>query len=331
MWNSSALQFVVLTGYLDVGALSPVFFGLLACLYVVIVFLNVFLVGVIALNAALHRPMFLLLMALFVNEVYGSAALFPFLLAQMFRSVHVVSVGACFLQIFCQYTYATIEFGTLAAMSYDRYLAICRPLQYHVLMSGRRVLALVLLIWAYAFVRCMVTLSLNLRLTFCGNSLPSVYCRNYLIVRLACADTHINNVYGLVGIVLSAVLPLAAIALSYLKILAVCYSGSAHTRLKALSTCTPHFLSVLNFAFGCSFDIVASRFDLDALGAAARVFVSVYYGTLQPLLTPLLYGLSLRQVRLTCTRMLTRARDGHTPERTHTQGKDTCTHLSTCT
>ncbi|KAK7877478.1 hypothetical protein WMY93_031818 [Mugilogobius chulae] len=296
-FNSSSLQSFLLTGYLDVGALSPLFFSCVLCLFLIIVCLNSFLVCVIALNRSLHGPMFLLLLALFVNELYGSAAIFPFLLSQVLLSVHSVSVSSCFLQIFAQYTYATIEFGTLAVMAYDRYVAICCPLQYHTRMSAQKVLLLVLLVWTHAFVRCMITLSLTLRLTFCGNLLDSVYCRNYLIVKLACSDAQVNNVYGLASLVVSTLMPLAAISLSYVKILSVCYGGSSLTRHKALSTCTPHLLSVINFCFGCIFDLVASRFDLKDLGSAGQVLMSVYYSTLQPLLTPVLYGLSLRKAQ----------------------------------
>lgn len=301
---NSTLSYFILSGYLTVGALGHLYVFVTALLYVVILLLNSFLIAVVCRTRTLHEPMYMFLCSLFLNQLYGSAGLFPFLLTQMLRDVHTVHVPFCFLQIFCQYTYVTIELCTLAAMSYDRYLAICVPLQYHTRMSSTRVLLFVALIWSYAFVRCMITLSLNLRLTWCGNVLDSVYCRNFLIMKLACSDSDVNNAYGLLSIVLSTLLPLLAILLSYVKILQVCFSGSRQMRRKAANTCTPHLASLLNFIFGCSFEIVVNRFDLSWLPDTCQVFFSLYYALLQPLFTPLIYGLQMQQIRSSCRQLL---------------------------
>ncbi|KAM8769739.1 olfactory receptor 2A14-like [Acanthopagrus schlegelii] len=212
------------------------------------------------MNRSLHEPMYMFLCSLFVNELYGSSGLFPFLLTQILSDIHTVPASFCYLQVFCLYTYAHVEFCNLAVMSYDRYLAICCPLQYHTRMTFNKVVIFIASIWLYSFVKFLITLSLNIRLPLCGNIINSLYCHNYLIVKLACSDIEVNNIYGIFGVILTILVPLLPILFSYMKIFHVCFSGSKQTRQKAVSTCTPHLASLLNFSFGCCFEILQSKF-----------------------------------------------------------------------
>ncbi|CAB1458480.1 unnamed protein product, partial [Pleuronectes platessa] len=84
----------------------------------------------------------------------------------------------------------------------------------------------------------------------CGNIIHKVYCGNFSVVKLSCSDTTVNNVYGLIYTFISIILPLVLILYTYVRILKVCFSGSKQTRQKAVSTCTPHLASLLNFSFG---------------------------------------------------------------------------------
>ncbi|XP_022594141.1 olfactory receptor 10A3-like [Seriola dumerili] len=316
MLNStlSSLTYFILGAYFDIGNLRYLYFMITALLYFVIIIANSSLIVVICLNRSLHEPMYLFLCSLFVNELYGSTGLFPFLLIQILSDIHTVSVPFCFLQIFCVYTYASVEFLNLAIMSYDRYLAICYPLQYNTRMTFNHVAVFIIFVWLYSFVKFLITLSLNIRLPLCENTINSLYCHNYLVVKLACSDTKVNNIYGLFGVVLTIVVPLLPILFSYMKILKVCFSGSKQTRQKAVSTCTPHLVSLLNFSFGCCFEILRSRFDMTSVPSVLRIILSLYFLIMQPLLTPFMYGLQMSKIRQTfkhlfCNKMLTGYRD----------------------
>ncbi|XP_056229630.1 olfactory receptor 10A6-like [Seriola aureovittata] len=304
MMVNSTLSYFILGGYMDVGNLRYLCFMLTALLYISIAFVNILLIVIICLNRSLHEPMYLLLCSLFVNELYGSTGLFPFLLVQILSDIHTVSVPFCFLQIFSLYTYANIELCNLAVMSYDRYLAICYPLQYNTCMTFNKVFLFIIFVWLYSFVKFLITLSLNIRLTLCGNTINSLYCHNYLIVKLACSDTKVNNIYGLFGVVLSIVVPLLPILFSYMKILKVCFSGSKQTRQRAVSTCTPHLVSLLNFSCGAFFEILQTRLDMTGVPEVLRVILSLYVSVLQPLLNPFMYGLQMSKIRNTCKHLL---------------------------
>ncbi|XP_032365640.1 olfactory receptor 11A1-like [Etheostoma spectabile] len=304
MMVNSTLSYFIFNTYLNVGTLSYLFFMFTAKLYIVIIITNTTLVVVICVNRSLHEPMYLFLVSLFVNELYGSTGLFPFLLVQILSDIHTVSAPFCFLQIFCVYTYANIEFSNLAVMSYDRYLAICYPLQYHTRMTSNKAFILIIVIWLYCCVRVLITLSLSMRLTLCGNVINSVYCDNYLVVKLACSDTTVNNIYGLFSIAFSILIPLILTLFSYMRILKVCFSGSKQTRQKAVSTCTPHLASLINFSFGCFFEILQSRFDTTRVPSVFRIILSLYFLLIQPLLNPLMYGLQMTKLRNACKHVL---------------------------
>uniref|UniRef100_A0A672ZKI1 Olfactory receptor n=2 Tax=Sphaeramia orbicularis TaxID=375764 RepID=A0A672ZKI1_9TELE len=302
--TNSTVSYFILGAYLSVGNVRYFFFVVAVLLYVLIFLFNVLLIVVICVNRSLHEPMYLFLCSLFVNELYGSTGLFPFLLLHILRDVHTVSVSMCFLQIFCLYTYAHVEFCNLALMSYDRYLAICHPLQYHTRMTPNKAFLFIILVWFYSFVKFIITLSLNVRLTLCRNVIDSVYCHNYLVAKLACSGNGVNNIYGLFGVVLTTLVPLVLILFSYAKILRACAGGCRLSRHKAVGTCTPHLVSLLNFFFGCCFEILQSRFDMSWVPGGLRIVSSLYFLVIQPLLNPLVYGLQMSNIRDSCKHLL---------------------------
>ncbi|XP_034051769.1 olfactory receptor 10A3-like [Gymnodraco acuticeps] len=304
MMVNSTLSYFLLSTYIHVGYLRYLCFMITAMLYIVIVVANTSLIVVICVNRSLHEPMYLFLCSLFVNELYGSTGLFPSLLVQILSDIHTVFAPLCFLQIFCLFTYVNIQFCNLAVMSYDRYLAICYPLQYNTRMTSNKAVIFIILIWLYSFVKVLITLSLNIRLTLCGNIINSLYCNNYLVVKLACSDTQVNNFYGYFGTVLTIFVPLFPILFSYMRILRVCFSGSKQTRQKAVSTCTPHLVSLLNFSFGCGFEMFQSRFDKSGVPSVLRIILSLYFLIIQPLMNPVMYGLQMSKLRNICKHML---------------------------
>ncbi|XP_056468345.1 olfactory receptor 11A1-like [Gadus chalcogrammus] len=304
MVNSSQIPYFRLTAYLDMGYLKYLYFLIVLMLYIVIVVANALLIVTICMKRSLHEPMYVFLCSLLVNQLYGSAGLFPFLLQQITSDTHTISRSMCFLQIYCIYTYATVEFCNLAVMSYDRYLAICCPLHYKARLTSNKVALLIALIWLYSFIKVLITLCLNLRLTLCGNVMDRLYCHNYYVTRLACSDTTVNNIYGLFGTFLTVFVPLIPILFSYTKILRVCVVGSKETRQKAVSTCSPHIASLINFSFGCCFEIFQSRFNMTSVPRIIRIVLSLYFLTIQPLFNPIIYGLRLSKIRQMCRNVL---------------------------
>ncbi|XP_028429887.1 olfactory receptor 1-like [Perca flavescens] len=304
MINSSYVSYFTLAAYFDTEMFKYLYFLLILSLYVFIVCANLLLIVVICMNRSLHEPMYLFLCSLFVNELYGSTGLFPFLLVQILSDIHTVSAPFCFLQIFCLYSYGGVESWTLVIMSYDRYLAICYPLQYHMHMTSKKVVVLIAVTWSVPFFAVFVTTSLSASLQLCGNIINKVYCDNYYIIKLACYETRVNNVYELIAVSLTVCVPVSVIFYTYIKILKVCFSGSKQTRQKAVSTCTPHLVSLLNFFLGSFFEILQSRFDMSSVPNVLRILLSLYFLTCQPIFNPVMYGLNMSKIRIMCQSLL---------------------------
>ncbi|XP_078022937.1 olfactory receptor 4B13-like [Epinephelus lanceolatus] len=304
MTNSTQISYFMFAAYFDTGLFKHLCFLIVMFLYMLILCSNLLLIVVICVNRSLHEPMYMFLCSLFVNELYGSTGLFPLLLLQILSDIHTVSASACFLQIFCVYSYGSVELLNLAVISYDRYLAICYPLQYNTRMTNHKVVVLISLSWLFPLLAFIVLVSLIVPLQLCGNIINKVYCDYYSIVKLACDDTTVQNIYGLTHATLGISCPVLLICYTYIKILKVCFSGSKQTRQKAVSTCTPHLASLLNFSVAACFEIVQSRFNMTGVPNVLRIFLSLYFLTCPPLFNPVIYGLKLSKIRVTCKNLI---------------------------
>uniref|UniRef100_A0A672Z9W1 Olfactory receptor n=1 Tax=Sphaeramia orbicularis TaxID=375764 RepID=A0A672Z9W1_9TELE len=280
MGNSTHLTHFILSAYFDTGHLKYLYFVIVLLLYVLMLVSNVLLIVVICVNRSLHEPMYLFLCSLV-------------LLIVILTDVHTVSTSLCFLQIFCLYSYGLLEILTLTVMSYDRYLAICHPLQYHTRMTRKKIATLIAIPWFYGFLLVVALILLTSSLQLCGNIIDKVHCGNYSVTRLACSDTTIYNISGLIFTFINIFIPLVLIVYTYMRIFKVCFSGSKQTRHKAVSTCTPHLASLINFILGASFEIVQSRFNMNHVPGVLRIFLSLYFLMCQPLFNPLMYGLNI--------------------------------------
>ncbi|XP_037630454.1 olfactory receptor 6N1-like [Sebastes umbrosus] len=305
--NSTQVSYFTLAAYFDTGGFKYLYFIVLMSLYLLIVSANVLLIVVICSNRSLHEPMYLFLCSLFVNELYGSTGLFPFLLAQILSDIHTVAAPLCFLQVYCVHSYGAVEYLNLAVMSYDRYLAICYPLQYNTRMTRDKIAALIAVTWLYPCCAMVVSLSLSSPLQLCGNIIHKVYCDTHSVLKLACSDTNVINIYGLIATFSTISVSLLVILYTYIKILKVCFSGCKQTRQKAVSTCTPHLASLLNFSIGVSFEIIQSRFNMSSVPNVLRIFLSLYFFTCQPLFNPVLYGLKMSKIRAICKSLISNA------------------------
>ncbi|XP_016417306.1 putative gustatory receptor clone PTE03, partial [Sinocyclocheilus rhinocerous] len=243
----------------NIGYIRYAFFGLGFILYCAIVFFNALIILAIFLERTLHQPMYILISCLSVNSVFGTAAFFPRLLTDLLSDTHSVSREACILQAFVIYSYATNENTILMLMAFDRYVAISKPLQYNNIMNPRILSVLIAISWIYPMLCVGIAGILNASLTMCGNKLWKVYCHNWEIVKLSCANTIVNNVFGLFILTTTVIMPLSFILYSYVKILIICRKSSLDFRRKAYQTCIPHIVILLNFSVALFCEVTLSR------------------------------------------------------------------------
>ncbi|KPP57433.1 olfactory receptor 51E1-like, partial [Scleropages formosus] len=271
MENTSAVTSFMLTVYKEMEDLKYFYFTVFFLLYLLTLCLNILIIGVIYSEKSLHEPMY---------------------------------IFVCNLAIYCLHTYGFVEFSVLAIMSYDRYIAICHPLRYHIIMSSQKVNFLIALSWIYPLSAFGMYFILTTKLTFCSRFIPKVYCNNFALVKLSCFDTSVHSVIGLIATVLFVLPALLMILFSYAQILRICLLVSKESRIKAVQTCTPHLLAVLNYSIGGLFEIIQSRFNMSYLPSTSRMFMSVYFLVFPPLLNPAIYGLSVQNIRVRVLKLL---------------------------
>ncbi|XP_069045946.1 olfactory receptor 52D1-like [Lepisosteus oculatus] len=304
MENSSHNTSFILSAYGEIGRIRYFCFTMTLVLYVGIIVANSLLIAVISVERTLHEPMYFFLCALSANELYGSTALFPSLLVNILSDFHDISKLNCFVQIFCLHSYVSIEFSDLALMSYDRYVSICYPLHYNRIMTLNKACGFLIFIWLFSMVRFGITLSLTVRLPLCGNIIEKVYCDNYSLVKLACTDTTVNNIYGLFSTFFSIGLPLLLIFYSYAKILKICLNSPRQSQIKAFNTCSTHLVSLVNFSIGCLFETIQNRFNMSHIPNEVRVALSLYFLICPPFLNPVIYGVRITKIRATFKKFL---------------------------
>ncbi|KAM4731175.1 olfactory receptor 11H4-like [Anableps anableps] len=275
---------------------SALFFLSLMC-YCITVLVNVCLILIIILDNALHEPMYILLCAFCMNSLYGTASFYPKFLWDLLSPVHMISFSGCLLQAQVLYSFACSDLSILALMAYDRYLAICRPLEYHSVMSVQRVIKLASFVWLTAFLITGVNIFLTSRLKLCSPYISKLFCVNWSIVSLACFpnETYINGIVANISIIIY-VLHGFFIVWSYMYIIKRCAS-SIENHAKFMQTCIPHLISLSTFLVTILTDIVSNRLSSTDLAETLQNFIAMEFLVIPPLMNPLIYGFKLTKVR----------------------------------
>ncbi|XP_041856936.1 olfactory receptor 146-like [Melanotaenia boesemani] len=273
------------------------FFLSLLC-YCIIILVNVSLILIIILDNSLHEPMYIMLCAFCMNGLYGTAGFYPKFLWDLLSPVHIISYSGCLFQALVIYSFAGSDLSILAVMAYDRYLAICRPLEYNSVMSKQKAVKLLCFSWLISFCIVGTNIFLTFRLKLCSPFLSRLFCVNWSIVALACfpAETAVNNIVAFITIIIYVFYALFIIW-SYMYLIKTCVN-SLEKRAKFMQTCVPHLVSLLTFAVTVLFDLMTIRFSSTALPQFFQNFVAIEFLVIPPILNPFIYGFKLTKIRI---------------------------------
>nr|XP_017214679.1 odorant receptor, family E, subfamily 126, member 5 isoform X1 [Danio rerio] len=293
--NESSVSVFKLSGLNETMENRIVFFSFTALFYPLMVFCNVTVMFTIMSNKKLHEPMYMFICNLCVNGLFGTSGFYPKFLYDLLAHDHVISYVGCLIQIFVIYSSALCDFSTLTVMAYDRYVAICRPLEYHSIMTSRMILKCILFCWLAPFVCMSVLIVLIARLTLCASTIEKLYCEIWAVAKLSCFSTTINNVFGYI-VILTYFGHAVLIFCSYIHLIKKCMK-SIEVRHKFIQTCVPHLLSLINVTAALLFDVLYSRYGSRNLPQSVRNFMALEFLLVPPILNPLIYGLNLTAVR----------------------------------
>ncbi len=293
--NESIVLVFTLSGLNETMGNRFVFFSLTALYYPLIVLSNVTIIYTVISHKKFHEPMYVFICNLCTNALYGTAGFYPKFLYDLLYQYHIISYAGCLVQIFVIYSSVLCDLSTLTVMAYDRYVAICRPLEYHSVMTSQRILECIIFCWLSPFVCMCVGIVLTSKLTLCGSSIEKIYCENWSVVKLSCFSTTVNNVIGYVIIIIyfgHAVF----IFYSYIHLIGKC-KKSIEGRNKFVQTCVPHLLALLNVTAASLFDVLYTRYGSKSLPQDLRNFMALEFLLVPPMVNPFIYGLNLTKLR----------------------------------
>ncbi|XP_064145216.1 olfactory receptor 8K3-like [Loxodonta africana] len=301
--NLTVLNEFILTGVTDRPELQPPLFGLFLIIYMISVVGNLGIVILTKMDSSLQTPMYFFLRHLAITDLGYSTAVGPKMLVNFVVHENTISYYFCAIQLSIFILFMTSELFILSAMSYDRYVAVCNPLLYTVIMSQRICCVLVVIPYLYGtFVSLLLTIKI-FNLSFCGyNVIRHFYCDALPLLSLLCSNTHEIKLIILILAVFDLISSFLIVLVSYLLILAAIFKmKSAEGRHKAFSTCGSHLTVVVVF-FGTLIFIYmqpksSSSFDTDKVA-------SVFYTLIIPMLNPLIYSLRNKDVKYALHRTL---------------------------
>ncbi|XP_008592746.1 PREDICTED: olfactory receptor 7G2-like [Galeopterus variegatus] len=293
--QTDVLEFLLL-GLSDDPELQPLLFGLFLTMYLVTVLGNLLIVLAISSDSHLHTPMYFFLSNLSFIDVCFSTTTVPKMLMNIQGQSKSITYTGCLTQVCFVLAFAGLENFLLAAMAYDRYVAICHPLRYTVIMNPRLCGLLILLSWLISVADSLLHSLMLLRLSFCTDlEIPHFFCELAQVIKLACSDTLINNtlVYSVTSIL--GGVPLLGIIYSYVHIVSsILRMPSAGGKYKAFSTCGSH-LSVVSLFYGTAFGVYISSAVTESSKKTA--VASVMYTVVPPMMNPFIYSLRNRDMK----------------------------------
>ncbi|XP_046903809.1 olfactory receptor 5M11-like [Hypomesus transpacificus] len=293
--NASTVTWFTLSGFDKMMEHRATFFSLTLLCYCVIILVNFALILTIVLDKNLHQPMYIFLCNLCISGLFGTAGFYPKFLFDLLCHLQVISHAGCIIQTFVIYSSSCADVVILAVMAYDRYVAICTPLEYHSVMTKQRITVLVYYPWLSVFFILTVSAILTSKLRLCGSLIEKLYCANWSIVKLSCSSITANNIIGYIAI-LFYVAHIILIFCSYAYLISSCLK-SIEKRGKFMQTCMPHLLSLINVAVALLFDVLYSRYGSADTSQNFQNFMAVQFLVIPPILNPLVYGLKLKQIR----------------------------------
>ncbi|XP_076799161.1 olfactory receptor 5K16 [Arvicanthis niloticus] len=290
--NHSLTTQFILVGFSDHPDLKTLLFLVFSIIYVVTMVGNLGLVALIYMEPRLHTPMYIFLGNLALMDSCCSCAITPKMLENFFSVDRRISLYECMAQFYFLCLAETADCFLLAAMAYDRYVAICNPLQYHTMMSKKLSIQMSISTFIASNLHSLIHVGCLLRLTFCkSNRIDHFFCDILPLYRLSCTDPFINELMIYIFSMPIQVFTITTVLVSYFCILFTIFKmKSKDGRGKAFSTCASHFFSVSIF-YICLLMYIRPFEE-----GNKDIPVAVFYTIIIPLLNPFIYSLRNKEV-----------------------------------
>ncbi|XP_072269996.1 olfactory receptor 226-like [Pyxicephalus adspersus] len=265
-------------------------------IYVLTVTENLVIILTIKLNIKLHKPMYFFLCSLSFLEIWYVTVTMPVLLGYFLTQHKILHFASCMAQLYIFISLACTESVLLAVMAFDRYIAICIPLRYTVIINNTCCVLMVVGSWVLGFSIAMLKATFIVRLTFCGsNTINHFFCDISPVLNLACTDISLAELVDFILSILISLAPLSIIIFTYISIIwTIIRIPKTLRKGKAFSTCASH-LTVVSIFYSTTYFIYARPKKISSFDRAK--YVSVFYSIVTPLLNPMVYCLRNAEVK----------------------------------
>ncbi|XP_025775924.1 olfactory receptor 2T2 [Puma concolor] len=295
----------ILLGLITHPELPGLIFAVVFSIFLVSVTANVVMILLIHVDSCLNTPMYFLLSQLSIMDTVYICITVPKMLQDLLSKEKIISFFGCTLQIFLYLTLIGGEFFLLGLMAYDRYVAVCKPLRYPLLMNRRICLFMAVGSWVGGSLDGFMLTPFTMSFPYCGSrEINHFFCEIPAVLKLSCVDTSLYETLMYACCVLMLLIPISVISVSYTRILlTVHHMNSAEGRRKALATCSSHIM-VVSIFYGAAFytNVLPHSYHTPEKDK----IVSAFYTILTPMLNPLIYSLRNKDVATALRKVLSR-------------------------
>ncbi|XP_054980601.1 olfactory receptor 7A10-like [Sorex araneus] len=286
----------LLLGLSQEPKVQPFIYVIFLSMYLTTVLGNLLIILAASSDPRLHTPMYFFLCNLSLVDICFTSTTVPKMLANIQTQSRTISYTGCLTQMSCFILFMGLDDFLLTVMAYDRFVAICHPLHYTVIMNPRLCGLLVLGCWVLGLLNSSMQASMSLRLSFCTKvEIPHFFCELDQLIKLACSNTFLNNLIMYCAALLLGGGPLLGIIYSYSKIISsIGGMTSAQGRYKAFSTCASH-LSVVSLFYVTGMGVYLSSAVSER--AYPSAVASVLYTVVTPMLNPFIYSLRNKDIK----------------------------------
>ncbi|ELW67010.1 Olfactory receptor 7A17 [Tupaia chinensis] len=300
--NDTQISEFLLLGFSEDPQLQPFIFGLFLSMYLITVYGNLLIILVTISDSHLHTPMYFFLSNLSFADMCFISTTVPKMLVNIQTQNKVITYAGCITQIYFFILFGALDSFLLTVMAYDRYVAICLPLHYTIIMNSWLCEQLILALWTMSALYSLLHSLMVLQLSFCTHvKIPHFYCDLSKMFHLSCSDTFLNDLLIYFSSVFLGGGPLTGILYSYSKIVSSIRAiSSAQGKYKAFSTCASHLLVVFLFYCTSLGVYLSASATLSSLSSAAA---SVMYTVVTPMLNPFIYSLRNKDIKRALKRL----------------------------
>ena len=305
--NHSAVTEFILLGFASNPRTNPLLFTFFLVFYLLILVSNSLLITLIHQDTRLHTPMYFFISVLSMLDMCYTTTTVPQMLVHILSKKRAISFARCVAQVYLFLLFGITESWLFSIMSVGRYAAICHPLRYKVIMSRWVCLLMVGICAAYGVLGGVTDTFFAMRLPYCGsNEIDHYFCEVPAVLKLACADTSLNDLVDFITGFNVIVVPLSLIVLVYVNIFATIMKiRSAQGRIKAFSTCASHITVVTMFAIPCI--IMYMSPGSDSLSNSGKK-MALFYNIATAFLNPVIYSLRNKDVNRAFLKLVGRGR-----------------------